>query len=132
MRHSSAAVSGRKLAAPTLPSRDNPTLGRLSISSEVIVLQHWPVYLVISVPLRVRLPPSLKGPVATGFFLATTIANSHRPLWPGIAVKSMWKERPPNMANRTEPRTVGQWIRYVVVAVIALFLVWWMLRLYVL
>jgi hypothetical protein len=27
---------------------------------------------------------------------------------------------------------VGQWIRYVVVAAIALFLVWWMLRLYVL
>jgi len=34
--------------------------------------------------------------------------------------------------NRTEPKTVGQWIRYVVVAAIALFLVWWMLRLYVL
>jgi len=34
--------------------------------------------------------------------------------------------------NRTEPKTVGQWIRYVVVAVIALFLVWWMLRIYVL
>jgi hypothetical protein len=26
---------------------------------------------------------------------------------------------------------VGQWIRYVIVAVIALFLVWWMLRVYV-
>jgi hypothetical protein len=34
--------------------------------------------------------------------------------------------------NRTEPKTVGQWVRYIVVAVIALFLVWWMLRLYVL
>jgi hypothetical protein len=34
--------------------------------------------------------------------------------------------------NRTEPRTLDQWIRYVVVAAIALFLVWWMLRLYVL
>jgi hypothetical protein len=34
--------------------------------------------------------------------------------------------------NRTEPRTAGQWIRYVVVAVIALFLIWWLLRLYVL
>jgi hypothetical protein len=34
--------------------------------------------------------------------------------------------------NRTEPKTTGQLIRYVVVAVIALFLVWWMLRLYVL
>ena len=34
--------------------------------------------------------------------------------------------------NQTEPKTVGQWIRYVVVAVIALFLVWWMLRVYVL
>jgi hypothetical protein len=37
-----------------------------------------------------------------------------------------------NMENRTEPRTVGQWIRYLAVAAIALFLVWWMLRLYVL
>jgi hypothetical protein len=34
--------------------------------------------------------------------------------------------------NQTEPKTVGQWIRYVVVAAIALFLVWWMLRVYVL
>jgi hypothetical protein len=37
-----------------------------------------------------------------------------------------------NTTNRTEPKTVGQWIRYIVVAVIALFLVWWMFRLYVL
>jgi hypothetical protein len=34
--------------------------------------------------------------------------------------------------NRTEPRTLSQWVRYIVVAAIALFLVWWMLRLYVL
>ena len=34
--------------------------------------------------------------------------------------------------NRTEPKTVGQWVRYIVVAIIALFLVWWMVRLYVL
>jgi len=34
--------------------------------------------------------------------------------------------------NRTQPKTVAQWIRYLVVAMIALFLVWWMLRLYVL
>lgn len=34
--------------------------------------------------------------------------------------------------NRTEPRTLGQWIRYLVVAIIALFLVWWLLRVYVL
>jgi hypothetical protein len=34
--------------------------------------------------------------------------------------------------NRTEPRTARQWVRYIVVALIALFLVWWMLRLYVL
>jgi hypothetical protein len=32
------------------------------------------------------------------------------------------------MANRTEPKTIGQWIRYLVVAVIALWLVVWMLR----
>ena len=34
--------------------------------------------------------------------------------------------------NRTEPSTARQWIHYLVVAVIALFLVWWMLRVYVL
>jgi hypothetical protein len=38
----------------------------------------------------------------------------------------------PFVANRTEPKTAGQWVRYIVVAVIALFLAWWMLRLYVL
>jgi hypothetical protein len=31
--------------------------------------------------------------------------------------------------NRTQPKIVGQGLRYIVVAVIALFLVWWMLRL---
>jgi hypothetical protein len=36
------------------------------------------------------------------------------------------------MLNRTEPKTPMQWIRYMVVAVIALFLVWWMLWVYVL
>jgi len=33
--------------------------------------------------------------------------------------------------NRTEPKTVGQWIRYIIMAVIALVLVWTMLRVYV-
>jgi len=33
------------------------------------------------------------------------------------------------MEYRTEPKTVGQWIRYVVVAMIAIWLVIWMLRL---
>jgi len=32
------------------------------------------------------------------------------------------------MANRTEPKTLGQWVRYVVVAAIAIWLVIWMLR----
>jgi hypothetical protein len=32
------------------------------------------------------------------------------------------------MANRTEPKTAGQWIRYVVVGAIAIWLVIWMLR----
>jgi hypothetical protein len=32
------------------------------------------------------------------------------------------------MPNRTEPKSIGQWIRYVIVAVIALWLVIWMLR----
>jgi hypothetical protein len=30
--------------------------------------------------------------------------------------------------NRTEPKTVKQWIRYILVAAIALWLVVWMLR----
>jgi len=32
------------------------------------------------------------------------------------------------MANRTEPTTPAQWIRYVVVSVVAIWLVIWMLR----
>jgi len=32
------------------------------------------------------------------------------------------------MENRTEPKTFRQWVRYIVVAVIALWLVIWMLR----
>jgi hypothetical protein len=36
------------------------------------------------------------------------------------------------MDNRTEPKTARGWVRYIVGALIALFLVWWMLRVYVL
>ncbi len=32
------------------------------------------------------------------------------------------------MENRTEPKTAREWIRYIVVAVIAIWLVIWMLR----
>jgi hypothetical protein len=32
------------------------------------------------------------------------------------------------MPNRTQPTTVGQWIRYIVVAAVAIWLVIWMLR----
>jgi hypothetical protein len=34
--------------------------------------------------------------------------------------------------NRTEPKTVMQWLRYIAMAAIALILVWEMLRIYVL
>jgi hypothetical protein len=34
----------------------------------------------------------------------------------------------PQMANQTQPRTIKEWIRYIVVAVVALWLVVWMLR----
>jgi hypothetical protein len=34
----------------------------------------------------------------------------------------------PPMGNRTEPRTVREWVRYLVVALVALWLVVWMLR----
>jgi len=36
------------------------------------------------------------------------------------------------VANRTEPKTAGEWIRYIAMAAIALYLVWWLLRSYVL
>jgi hypothetical protein len=32
------------------------------------------------------------------------------------------------MGNRTEPKTAREWFRYIVVAVIAIWLVIWMLR----
>ena len=68
-----------------------------------------------------------------GVELRSRAACRARPSVPNFPVKSMWKgSRRLEMENRTEPRTVGQWIRYLVVAAIALFLVWWMLRLYVL
>ena len=37
------------------------------------------------------------------------------------------------MGKRTdssEPKTAGRWIRHVVMGVIALFLIWWLLRVY--
>jgi hypothetical protein len=34
--------------------------------------------------------------------------------------------------NFGKPKTAGQWIAHVVLALIALFLVWWMLRLFIL
>jgi hypothetical protein len=34
--------------------------------------------------------------------------------------------------NFGKPKTGGQWMAHVVLAIVALFLVWWMLRLYVL
>jgi hypothetical protein len=37
-----------------------------------------------------------------------------------------------SVENRTEPKTARQWLRYIVVSIIALGLVAWMLRLYVL
>jgi hypothetical protein len=37
-----------------------------------------------------------------------------------------------SVENRTEPKTAGQWIRYILMAVMALVLVWTMLRVYVL
>ena len=38
----------------------------------------------------------------------------------------------PHMFNFGQPKTVGDWIVHIAGAVIALFLVWWMLRVYVL
>jgi hypothetical protein len=36
------------------------------------------------------------------------------------------------MFNFGKPKTAGQWMAHVVLGIVALFLVWWMLRLYVL
>jgi hypothetical protein len=36
------------------------------------------------------------------------------------------------MGKQADHKTAGQWIRHVVVAIIALFLIWWLLRMYVL
>jgi hypothetical protein len=36
------------------------------------------------------------------------------------------------MPNRTEPKTPTEWLRYIVMAAVALFLVWWMLQPYML
>jgi hypothetical protein len=38
----------------------------------------------------------------------------------------------PFMSNRTEPKTPSQWLRYILMAAVALFLVWWMLQPYIL
>jgi hypothetical protein len=46
----------------------------------------------------------------------------------GLLAPTCYRE---GVENRTEPRTIGQWLRYIFFAAIALFLVWWMLRLYV-
>jgi hypothetical protein len=32
------------------------------------------------------------------------------------------------MQNRTEPKTIGQWIRYILVAAVAIWLIIWMLQ----
>jgi hypothetical protein len=37
----------------------------------------------------------------------------------------------PRMFNFGKPKTVGDWIVHIAGAVVALFLVWWMLRTYV-
>jgi hypothetical protein len=36
------------------------------------------------------------------------------------------------MFNFGKPRTAGQWMAHAVLGIVALFLVWWLLRLYVL
>jgi hypothetical protein len=36
------------------------------------------------------------------------------------------------MFNFGRPKTAGQWMAHVVLGIVALFLVWWLLRLYVL
>ena len=53
--------------------------------------------------------------------------NQHRKL--AAAALSGWLGSETfGMPNRTEPKTAAQWIRYIVVAVIALWLVVWTLR----
>lgn len=35
------------------------------------------------------------------------------------------------MKSGDEPRTAGQWIKRIFFAIVALFLIWWLLRVYV-
>jgi hypothetical protein len=35
------------------------------------------------------------------------------------------------MGNQAERKTPGQWIKHLLMAIIALFLIWWLLRVYV-
>jgi len=60
--------------------------------------------------------------VGAAFFWRRSFISLHR----GKEAKGRYKR---SMENRTEPKTLRQWIRYVVVAVIAIWLVIWMLRL---
>jgi hypothetical protein len=50
-------------------------------------------------------------------------ARSHSSVLPGYYL---------HMFNFGKPKTVGDWIVHIVGAIIAIFLIWWMLRLYVL
>ena len=35
------------------------------------------------------------------------------------------------MAKESEPQTAGRWIKRILFAIVALFLIWWLLRVYV-
>jgi len=57
---------------------------------------------------------------------------------PRIAPLTLFKESEPDQCydafvfNFGKPKTVGDWIVHIAGAIVALFLVWWMLRIYVL
>ena len=75
-----------------------------------------------TLPTSTRL---LRSSCGAGEFPIRTLAG-------GIVVVAVAPCYDQPVDNRTEPRTARQWIRYLVITVIALFLVWWMLRVYVL
>ena len=72
-----------------------------------------------------------------GFEMRRGGSLSDRAFDPALSVRGRRNSRGaqpavfPGVTNRTEPKTARQWLRYRVVAAIALLLVWWMLRLFI-
>ena len=120
-----------RCAAPSAWGQKGSRTGLRSVSASAVTLcSRWatpPSWLVrpdtaATLPTNTRL---LSASRAAGGVPIRTLVG-------GIVVVAVAPCYDQPVDNRTEPRTARQWIRYLVIAIIALFLVWWMLRVYVL